>query len=79
MIDRLEVIKDKYEELQKELTSDAAINDYKKAQSINKEISSLEETVTKYKEYQDISKEIKDLEEMLADPDFAEIDRKSVV
>ena len=73
MIDRLEVIKDKYEELQKELTSDDAINDYKKAQSINKEISSLEETVTKYKEYQDISKEIKDLEEMLADPDFAEI------
>lgn len=30
MIDRLEVIKDKYEELQKELTSDDAINDYKK-------------------------------------------------
>ncbi len=78
MLERLEVIKQKYNNLQKELTSDEVIADYKKAQKINKEISSLEKTVEKYEEYKELTEEINNLTEMLADESLAKLAKEEL-
>ena len=46
MIERLDIINNRYEELNKELMDPATLADVKKTTTISKEISSLEETVS---------------------------------
>ena len=52
MIERLEQIKSKYDEIKNSLSTDEVIQDIKKTTELSKELSSLEETVNTYKEYE---------------------------
>ena len=59
MIERLESIEAKYNEITKELTTPEVLNNVKTLTELSKKQSSLEETVPLYKRYKEIEKNIK--------------------
>ena len=61
---RLEAIRIRYEELEKELTSEEVATDVAKFTRLSKEKSDIEEAYEKYSEYLRLSQEIKDSLEM---------------
>lgn len=73
MIERLDVIEKKYNELESELNNPEVLNDYNKLSKINKEKSEIEETVTTYREYKKNNEEIEGLKAMLNDPEMKDI------
>ena len=73
MIDRLEAILKRYNELSQELTKPEVINDFNKTKILSKEHSNLEETVKKYSEYKKILNEIAGAKEMLKDSEMSEL------
>ena len=73
MFERLELVKNRYEELSQELINPEIINDYNNFKKVSKEHSDLEETVKKYDELIKINEEISGLKEMTEDPDMADI------
>lgn len=78
MIERLEAITNRYNELNNLIMSDEVIRDIKKTLELSKEQSSLEEAYNAYKEYQTIDKAIEDAKDMLKDPEFSEIAREEL-
>lgn len=70
MLERLENIQKKYDELNNQLMSEEVIRDIKKATSISKEKVALEEVVVAYEEYKKILNQINDTKELLGDADF---------
>jgi len=78
MIERLEIIKKRYEELSKELINPEIVNDYNNFKKISKEHSDLEITVKKYDELIFITEEIKGLKEMIDDPEMASIAKEEL-
>lgn len=75
MIDRLEVILQKYQELENELTKTEVLSDIKKTREYSKEMSSLEDIVVCYKQYKKVLEDIDNTKEMTKDPELAEIAR----
>ena len=75
MIERLEIIKARYEELSQELLNPELMSDYNQMKKVTKEHSDLEVTVKKYEELKTIEEEIIGLKEMINDPEMAEIAR----
>ena len=73
MIERLNIIEDRYHELEKELVNPDVLNDYNKMKSLSKEKSSLEETVNKYHEYKHVMENIEGLKELTHDPEMGEM------
>ena len=73
MIERLEAIKDKYEELTKELTNPEVLNDYNKLKKLSKEQKNLEETYNKYIEYKNVISNIEEAKELVDDPEMGEM------
>ena len=73
MIERLEIIKKRYEEIDKELLNPDILKDFNKQKKLNQEKSNLEETVLKYEEYTRTNNEIEGLKELLSDPEMNEI------
>lgn len=73
MIERLEIIKKRYDELNKKLLNPEIMSDYQKQQKLNKEKSSLEELALKYDEYLKISEEIAGLKELINDPELGDV------
>ena len=73
MIERLEAIKDKYEELTNELTNPEVLNDYNKLKKLSKEQKDLEETYNKYNEYKNVLSNIKEAEELVDDQEMGEM------
>ena len=73
MEERLNVIEERYNELEKELSSEEVLSDYNKMSKLNKEKSGIEETVTKYREYKKLIEDVDGLKEMLNDPEMKEI------
>lgn len=73
MIERLNDIKNKYEELSQLLTTEEVLNNYNKMKELSKEHKSLEEIVIKYKRYQQIEEELAGAKEMLQDKEMAEM------
>ncbi len=65
MIEKLKKIKEKYEELTKELIDPAALADMQSWQKKSKEQSDLAPIVEKYSEYEKIESDMKDAEEMI--------------
>lgn len=78
MIERLEIINNRYEELNKELMDPVTLADVKKTTTISKEISSLEETVTCYKEYKRVLEDIVSAKEMVKDPEMTEFAKEEL-
>ena len=73
MINKLDLINEKYNELEKELLLPENASDYNKINKLNKEKASLEEIVLTYKEYKKNEDEINSLKEMLNDSEMVEI------
>ncbi len=73
MIERLEIINNRYKELESELVNPEVLNDYTKMTKLSKEKSELESTVAKYEEYKKLTSEIEELKELINDPDMGEM------
>ena len=73
MIERLEIIYNRYKELENELVNPEILNDYAKMTKLSKEKASLESTVEKYHEYKKITSEIEELKGLINDPDMGEM------
>ena len=71
MIERLELIKARYDELSQELLNPELMSDYNNMKKISKEHSDLEVTVKKYEELVSIEEEINGLKDMVNDPEMA--------
>jgi len=73
MIERLEIIKAKYDELQKELMKPETLSNVNKTTELSREIASLEETVVCYKRYLEVEQQIKEAKELSRDPELGEM------
>jgi len=73
MEERLDIIEQRYNEIEKELSSDEVLSDFTKMTKLNKEKAGIEETVTKYREYKKLIEDVPGLKEMLSDPEMKEI------
>ncbi|MDF2671809.1 MAG: prfA [Clostridiales bacterium] len=67
MLNKLEFIEEKYEELSRKVSDPEVISDVNLFQKLCKEHNSLEDIVTKYREYKENMKRINDDKEMLND------------
>jgi peptide chain release factor 1 len=65
LLDKLEEIENKYDELTKILSDPEVFSDYSKSQKYSKEQAELEDLVNKIREYKKILSEIKEAEEIL--------------
>ena len=73
MIERLETILKRYEEVSNELLKPEVMNDYNMVKKLSKEQRDLEEIVKKYDEYKKVLKNIEEAKELLHDPELAEV------
>lgn len=78
MIERLEIIAHRYEEINNMLMQPEIISDIKKTLELTKEQSSLSETYETYQEYKKILNAIKDAEEMLDEPEMGEFAKEEL-
>ena len=65
LLDRLQMLEDRYEELGELLSDPEVIADTKRFTELSKEMADLRETVEKYNQYKEVSQRISDDEEML--------------
>ncbi len=72
MIDRLDAIVNRYEEINASLANPEVVSDIKKMTELSKEQRSLEKTVSVYENYKKIVSDIETCKEMLKDKDMAE-------
>ena len=78
MIERLETILNRYNELIAELTKMEVINDVKLMTSLSKEASSLETVVNLYKRYKEVLKNLEEAKELVNDPEMAELAKEDI-
>lgn len=78
MIERLELIKKRYEELNEELMKEENLSDIRTLTKLNKEKADLEEIVNKYLEYTNTENDIKEAHEMLKDPEMEEFAKEEL-
>ena len=78
MIERLQNIQTKYQELVEELTHEDVLQDYNKLRKLSKEKADLEEIVLKYQEFLKCDETILEAKEMLNDPDMKELAEEEI-
>ena len=78
MIERLEIIKNRYDELNKELMDPDVLSNVKRTTELSKELSSIEETVTCYKKYNNVLDDIESAKEMTKDPEMVEFAKEEL-
>jgi len=81
MIDKLEVIKDRFEEVGQLIVQPDAMADMKKYSKLSKEYKDLEKVVNKYNKYREVLADIKSAKELLAtekDPDFKQMAKEEI-
>ncbi len=71
MLERLQVLEDRFEELNRLMADPDLAQDYEKVTEFAIERSELEETVNLYRDYRDVLEEVAGSQEMLADEDQA--------
>ena len=79
MIERLNIIKEKYDELNKELLNPEILKDIKKKKELSKEVSELEEIVICYEKYKKVEEDIEAAKEMVKDPEMGEFAKEELV
>lgn len=79
MIERLEVIAKRYEEISSELVKPETVSNLKLTLELSKEQSSLSETYEVYKQYVKTISSIEDAKELAKDPEFAELSKEELV
>ena len=78
MIERLETIEAKYQELETELTKPEVLSDINKTREYSKMISELEETVLCFRKYKKIKMEMESTKEMIKDPELGEMAKEEL-
>jgi len=78
MIERLNVIEKRYQDLNNELIQPENMSDIKKIQKLSKEASDLEETVMAYSAYKQVLEDIATAKDMLKDPELQEMAREEL-
>jgi len=78
LINRLEAIQNRYDEISKELSSPEVISDIKKMTELSKEQRRLSETVELYKKYKNVLSDIETAKEMLNDKDMQEFAKEEI-
>lgn len=78
MINRLEAIKKKYNEIEEELTKEEIIKDIKKMTELSKEQRRLSKIVEIYDKYQQILSDLKAAMEMLKEPEMEEFAKEEI-
>ncbi len=78
MIDRLEEMLKKYEEIEKKLASEEVFNNYDLVKELSKEASDLEEAVNTYKKYKLVLESIESDNLLLHDPEFKEMAKEEI-
>ena len=78
MINRLEAIQKRYNEISNELTSPEVINDIKKMTELSKEQRRLSQTVEIYEKYKRVLSDIEAAKEMLDDKDMQEFAKEEI-
>ena len=78
MIERLDAIEKKYQEIQESLTNPEVYSDMNKMKELSKEAADLEDTVVAYRKYKKVLSGIEDTKEMIKDPEMAEIAREEL-
>lgn len=79
MIERLEMIKKRYDEINEELINPDTLCDIKKTRTLSQEAASLEETVMTYSAYNKVLGDIADTLLMLQDKDLADMAKEELV
>ena len=78
MINRLEAILKRYNEIKEELSSPEIVSDIRKMTELSKEQTRLEKTVNIYEEYKQVLEDIEAAKEMLKDKDMAEFAKEEL-
>ena len=78
MINRLEAILKRYNEIKDELSSPEIVSDIKRMTELSKEQTRLEKTVNIYEEYKQVLEDIEAAKEMLKDKDMAEFAKEEL-
>jgi len=78
MIERLEQILSRYNDIREKLSTTEVIQDIKKTMELSKELRSLESTVETYKEYKIVLDGIKEAKEMLNDKELGEFAKEEL-
>ena len=73
MLDKLQEVENRYEELNKLITDPEVISDQNSFKKYMKEQSGLTEVVEKYREYKKVKQNMNEAEEMLSDPEMKEM------
>ena len=73
MINRLEGVEKRYEELNKLISDPEVISNQNEWKKLMKEHSDIEDIVFKYREYKTVSKNLEEAKEMLNDPELKEL------
>ena len=73
MIERLEIIKKRYEEINNELLKPEILSNFNMQKKLSKEKGSIEQVVLKYDIYNNLIKEIEGLKTLVNDPEMHEI------
>ncbi len=76
MIERLENIQKRYDEIIKELSNPEVLSDIKKTTELSKEQASLKENYDAYQEYKKVLQNISEAKELLKDPEMSEFARE---
>ena len=78
MIERLNAIENRYNEITEELMKPENISDIKKATSLSKEQASLKDAYDAYQEYKRITNDIEAAKEMVKDPELGEFAKEEL-
>lgn len=78
MIERLNIIKEKYEELNRRLLDPETLKDIKLTRELSKEISELEPTVKCFEKYNKVEEDIEAAKEMAKDPEMGEFAKEEL-
>ena len=78
MINRLEAILKRYNEIKEELSSPEIVSNIRKMTELSKEQTRLEKTVNIYEEYKQVLEDIEAAKEMLKDKDMAEFAKEEL-
>ncbi|WP_291493968.1 peptide chain release factor 1 [Desulfurella sp.] len=78
MIDKLESLEKKYNDIQEQMSSNEVLNDYEKLKTLNEELKKITPIVEKYKLYKNMQKQIKQNEELLKDNELKELAKEEI-
>ena len=78
MIERLQTIEQRYNEITEELMKPEVISDIKQTMKLSKEQADLREAYEAYQTYKNLEKNIEDAKEMIKDPELGEMAREEL-